>query len=149
MPRMKLRDLLLAAAALVAATLPAAAGSLVPAMNLRLDHGSVWQANTKQSVTEGFLQIHNDGPTDDTLTGWNCPAAGTTTLVDKDGKPLDHLTIPAGKTVTLSPDGLHLVLGGLLFPIERGSILPCSFTFTQAGELGGFLNEVKRPRDKG
>lgn len=142
---MKLHNLMLAIP-LLAGAVPAFAATTTPVINIRLDHGSVWKATGKQKVTEGFIQIHNDGDTDDTLTAWTCPNAEDTVLMGKDGKPLSELTIPAKQTVTLAPGGIFLDLKDLHYPVERGSIIPCSFTFKQAGLLGGFLNEVKRPK---
>lgn len=142
---MTLRNLLLAAPLLLAAA-PALAATTTPSINIRLDHGSVWQTTKKDTATEGFLQIHNDGPTDDVLTAWSCPDADETSLLGKDGKALTQLEIPAGQTVTLAPGGMYLALSGLHYPVDHGSVLPCAFTFEQAGELGGFLNEVKKPK---
>ena len=141
---MMLRNLLLAVPLLLAA--PALAATTTPSVNIRLDNGSVWQSTGKETSTEGFLQIHNDGPTDDVLTAWSCPNADNTALLDKNGKALTQLVIPAQQTVTLAPGGMYLALSGLHYPVERGTVLPCSFTFEQAGPLGGFLNEVKKPK---
>ncbi len=141
---MTLRNLLLAAPLLLGA--PAFAATTTPVMNIRVDHGTVWQAIGKQNSTQGFIQIHNDGSTPDVLNAWSCPDADTTVLMGKDGKALTQLVIPAQQTVTLAPGGIYLALSGLHYPVERGSILPCDFTFNIAGDVGGFLNEVKRPK---
>lgn len=140
---MTLRSLLLTAP-LFAFALPAFAATTAPEVDVKLDHGGVWQTKAKQTATEGFIEIHNTGDTDDLLTAWSCPDAGNTTLVGKDGKALAQLVIPAGRTVALAPAGIHLQLDDLHYPVARGTIMPCAFTFAQAGELGGFLNEVKR-----
>lgn len=142
---MKFLSLLLTTSLLLGAA-PALADTTTPSINIRLDHGSVWQTIKKETTTEGFLQIHNDGTTEDMLTAWSCPNADNTVLMGKDGKPLAQLVIPAQQTVTLAPGGMYLALSGLHYPVERGSVLPCSFTFQQAGMVGGFLNEVKRPK---
>ncbi len=142
---MKLRNLLLAAPLLLGAA-SAFAATTTPVMNIRVDHGTVWQAIGKQNSTQGFIQIHNDGSTPDVLNAWSCPDADTTVLMGKDGKALTQLVIPAQQTVTLAPGGIYLALSGLHYPVERGSILPCDFTFNIAGDVGGFLNEVKRPK---
>ncbi len=142
---MTFRNLLLAASLLLGSA-PALAATTTPSINIRLDNGSVWQTSKKETTTEGFLQIHNDGPTEDVLITWSCPNAEDTVLMGKDGKPLTQLVIPAKQTVTLAPGGIYLALNGLHYKVERGSVLPCSFTFQQAGPVGGFLNEVKRPK---
>ncbi|MDE1896442.1 MAG: copper chaperone PCu(A)C [Rhodospirillales bacterium] len=142
---MKLCNLMLAAPLLLGAA-PAFAATTTPVLNIRVDHGSVWQAEGKQNSTEGFIQIHNDGPTQDVLSAWSCPDADSTVLMGKDGKKLTQLVIPAKQTVTLAPGGMYLALNSLHYDVERGSILPCAFTFDEAGAVGGFLNEVKRPK---
>lgn len=122
------------------------AETTTPIINIRLDHGAVWKTNGRETTTEGFLQIHNDGTTDDTLTSWSCPNATSTKLMAANGKVLEQLVIPAGHVVTLAPGGMYLALSGLQYPVERGSIMPCAFEFAQAGQIGGFLNEVKPPK---
>lgn len=122
------------------------AETTTPVINIRLDHGMVWKTKPHQTRTEGFLQIHNDGTTDDTLKGWSCPNATSTKLMAANGKVLEQLVIPAGHVVTLAPGGMYLALSGLQYPVERGSIMPCAFEFAQAGQIGGFLNEVKPPK---
>lgn len=141
---MKLCNLMLVAPLLLGAA-PAVAATTTPVMNIRVDHGSAWQAVGKQNSTEGFIQIHNDGPTQDVLRGWSCPDADNTALMGKDGKPMSQLVIPPKQTIALAPGGMYLALSSLHYPVERGSVLPCAFTFQVAGAVGGFLNEVKRP----
>jgi len=116
-----------------------------PTGDVTLDHGSVWQTKKVGATTQGFLEVHNSGAADDVLTAWDCPIAGETDLVDAAGKPLQSLTIPAGKTVSLAQNGPHLVLQNLHYTVDFGSVLPCAFTFENAGYLGGFLNEVPAP----
>lgn len=115
-------------------------------IDIKLNHGSVWRTTKTGQTTEGFLEIHNDGKNADTLTGFQCSIAATTSLVGGNGKPLNSLAIPAGKTITLSVDGPHLVLHGLHYTVDHGSILPCAFTFQEAGDIGGYLNAVPAPR---
>lgn len=117
-----------------------------PIINIRVDHGAVWKTTDKQTNTEGFIQIHNDGTTDDALISVSCPNAARTQLLAANGSALKTLLIPAGHTVTLAPGGMLLRLDNLHYPVERGSIMPCAFVFEQAGQIGGFLNEVKRPK---
>lgn len=117
-------------------------------INIVLDHGAVWQARKIGAQTEGFLQIHNKGGAADILTGANCSIADSTELVDGQGHALPSLTIPAGQTVTLSPSGPHLLLHHLRYTVESGSILPCAFTFAEAGDMLGYLNAIPAPEKK-
>ena len=136
---MKLRPLLLALPLL------ASPGFALAEIDVTLDHGSVWQTNKKGVQTEGFLRIHNTGSVADVLTAADCSIAGSTELVGADGKALDSLDIPAGQTVTLSLAGPHLLLKNLRYTVDYGSILPCAFTFQQAGDLLGYLNAKPAP----
>jgi copper(I)-binding protein len=115
------------------------------AMNVSADHGSVWQTKKIGETTQGFLQIHNTSGADDVLTAWSCPVADTTELLGADDKPLQNLTIPAGQTVTLSQAGVHLLLQNLHYTVDFGSVVPCSFTLQNAGEIAIYLNSVPAP----
>lgn len=112
---------------------------------IALDHGSVWQTSKTGADTQGFLQIHNNGATDDMLTAASCTIGASTALVDAKGNPLAGLTIPAGQTVTLAQGGPHLLISNLHFTVDFGSILPCAFTFRGVGDVGGYLNAVPTP----
>lgn len=121
------------------------AGPALAAMDVSADHGSVWQTKKIGDTTQGFLQIHNTGAADDVLTAWSCPVADTTELVGADGKPLQSLTIPAGQTVTLSGTGVHLLLESTHDTVDFGSVVPCSFTLQNTGDIAVYLNAVPAP----
>ena len=114
-------------------------------VNVTLDHGAVWQTDKLGGQTEAFLEIHNKGSAPDVLTAADCSIAASTVLVGGDGKVLDSLTILPGQTLTLSASGPHLLLQDLHYTVDRGSILPCAFSFQQAGDLLGYLNAAPRP----
>jgi len=114
-------------------------------VDVTVDHGAVWKAEDVSLSTAGLLQIHNTGGADETLTDVSCPIADDTRLVGAQGQALLPLDIPAGQTVTFTLVGPHLVLTGLHFLIVQGSVVPCSFTFSGAGNIGVFLNEVDAP----
>jgi hypothetical protein len=113
--------------------------------NITLDHGAVWQTKKTAEPTQGFIEIHNTGDAPDVLTGWSCSVAAATSLVDANGQKLVNLTIPPGQTVKLSPKGPHLLLETLTYSVANGSILPCAFTFQEAGQIGGYLNSEPAP----
>ncbi len=114
-------------------------------VDVTVNHGAVWKADDVSLSTAGLLQIHNTGNADETLTAVSCPIADETRLVGADGHALLPLAIPAGQTVTFTLVGPHQILTGLHFVIEQGSVVPCSFTFSGAGNIGIFLNEVDAP----
>ncbi len=114
-------------------------------VGVTLDHGTIWQTKKIGADTQAFLQIHNTGDTPETLTAWSCPLADTTALLDAAGKPLQSLSIPAGKTITLAGGGPHLLLHNAHFTVDYGSAVPCAFTFTEAGAISGYLYAVAAP----
>jgi len=115
------------------------------AIDVTVDHGSVYQTVKLGDTTQGFIEIHNAGNDADVLTAWDCSIADTTALVDGSGKALTSLTIPAGATVTLAPNGPHLLLENTHYTVDYGSNVPCSLTFQDAGLIGGYLNAVPAP----
>jgi copper(I)-binding protein len=134
--------------AALAALLLAVPAAALAGEDMIADHGTVWQTKDIGASTQGFIQIHNTSAAGDVLTGWSCPIADTTTLVDAAGKPLQSLDIPAGQSVTLAPNGPHLLLRGTHFAIAMGSVLPCALTFRDAGDIGVYLNEIPAPKGK-
>jgi copper(I)-binding protein len=123
----------------------------VPAPGLALsqvtaNHGTIWEITKAGETTQGFFQIRNDANADDTLTSWSCAEADTTTLAGPDGKAIQSLDIPAGKTVTLAANGPHLILQSTHFVINEGSAVPCSLTFQNQGQVGVLLFAEPAPK---
>lgn len=48
-------------------------------------------------------------------------------------RPLPAIELPAGKTVSLAPGGLHLMLIGLARPLKPGEKVPLALTLERAG----------------
>jgi periplasmic copper chaperone A len=124
-------------------------GLALAGIDLTVDHGAVWQTAKTGETTQGFLKIHNAGDSADVLTGWTCSIASATSLVGRDGKALTTLTIPPGQTVTLTPTGLHLMLQQTRDAVVFGSVVPCDFTFQNAGDVAVYLNAVTAPGQHG
>jgi copper(I)-binding protein len=114
--------------------------------SIRTDHGAVYEIKTAGTATQGFVTIVNDGDTPDKLSGWACPIADTTDLAGPDGKSLPALDIPARQSVTLDAGGPHLTLTGTHFPITRGSVIPCTLTFDNAGDIQVLLFADPMPK---
>ena len=55
------------------------------------------------------------------------------------------LELPAGKTVSLSPGGLHLMLVDLKAPLKLGDKVPLKLRFEKAGEIEVTLYVESRP----
>jgi copper(I)-binding protein len=91
----------------------------------------------------GYLTITNAGPEDDTLVAVSTPAApmssihematkdGVMTMAEVDG----GLPIPAGGSVTLAPNGFHIMFMGLTAALKQGETLPVTLTFAKAGKV--------------
>lgn len=94
-------------------------------------------------VGGGFIAITNKGTTDDTLVSATSPLAGDVELHEmamKGGimsmRPLPKgVPIPAGKTVTFSPSGLHLMFMQLKGAFVKGKTVPVTLTFASAGAV--------------
>lgn len=81
------------------------------------------------------------GKTADRLQGASTPRAAMTHLHSMDDtggmarmRAVDDLAVPAGKTVTLAPQGLHLMLMGLAAPLIAGERFPLTLHFAKGGD---------------
>jgi copper(I)-binding protein len=89
-----------------------------------------------------YMTITNNGEIPDSLIRARCPFADFTEKVTVDsggeGSPstreVKSIPIPAGQTVTLKPDGYHIVLLHTTQPLQPGQILGCTITFQKSGE---------------
>ena len=94
-------------------------------------------------VGGGFLTITNHGATDDRLVSAASPLAGEVQLHDMsmDGSVMkmtelpDGVPLPAGKTVSFSPDGLHIMFMHLASRFIQGKTVPVTLTFARAGRI--------------
>ena len=81
------------------------------------------------------------GRTADHLQGASTPRAAMTHLHSMDDtggmarmRAVDSLAVPAGMTVTLAPQGLHLMLMGLAAPLVAGERFPLTLHFAKGGD---------------
>jgi copper(I)-binding protein len=95
----------------------------------------------------GYLTITNKGGAADKLVGAASPSAEKTGLhemaIDNGVmkmRPVEGIDIPAGGSVTLAPNGLHIMFTGLKEPFKEGSKLPVTLTFEKAGKVETFLH---------
>jgi copper(I)-binding protein len=128
------------AAALLAA--PALAHDYT-AGSLKIGHP--WARATPKGapVGGGYLSITNTGSEPDRLTGGSSPISKK---FEVHQMSMDHgvmkmrplgngLEIPPGKTVTLSPGGLHLMFVDLNQPLKQGEKIPATLEFAKAGKV--------------
>lgn len=88
-----------------------------------------------------YLTITNSGPTD-SLTGVSTPVAAMADLhrtIDDNGvmkmRSVPALPIEAGKSVTLSPNGYHIMLMNLKQTLKQGDSFPITLTFSKGGQV--------------
>ncbi|MBV9757449.1 MAG: copper chaperone PCu(A)C [Alphaproteobacteria bacterium] len=95
------------------------------------------------STAAVYATITNHGGTPDRLTGAACPVAQSTEIhqdTNENGimrmRPVDGIDIPPGHTLTLAPNGYHLMLVGTKQRLTRGSTITCTLQFRDAGPVG-------------
>lgn len=96
-----------------------------------------------QPVGGGYFTVRNNGKTDDMLVSISSPAAGTVEMhemamqgeVMKMRKLEGGIAIPAGKSVELTPGGLHLMFMQVKEPFKAGGQVPVTLTFEKAGKV--------------
>jgi periplasmic copper chaperone A len=130
--------------ALFALTLagPPALADSVKAGDLTID--SAWARATPKGspVGAGYLAIKNDGAAADRLTAVTVDFATVqvhemklTNGVMQMREITDGLEIPAHKTVTLAPNGDHLMFVGLKHSLAKGETVKATLTFEHAGQV--------------
>jgi copper(I)-binding protein len=134
----------LLSSALIALTLaaPPALADSVKAGDLTIE--SPWARATPKGspVGAGYLTIKNDGAAADRLTGVTVDFADVQVHEMKmtDGvmqmrEIPGGLEIPAHKTVTLAPNGNHLMFIGLKHPLAKGETVKATLSFEHAGQV--------------
>ncbi len=115
-----------------------------PAKPTGLKVVTAWARATPGGAKVGaaFLEIQGAPDGDDKLLAASTPIASVVELHDhiKDGgimrmRRIEAIPIPAGKTVTLKPGGLHLMLLELKAPLIEGDAFDLTLTFEKAGTI--------------
>jgi len=96
-----------------------------------------------QPVGGGYFTVKNNGQADDMLVSVSSPAAGAVEMhemamqgeVMKMRKLEGGIAIPAGKSVELTPGGLHLMFMKVTEPFKAGGTVPVTLTFEKAGKV--------------
>jgi len=99
-------------------------------------------------VAGGFLTIENRGATADRLIGGSaeiCEKIQVHEMSMNNGvmtmRQLDKgLAIEPGKTVTLAPGGVHLMMLNPKSPLRQGDKVPVTLEFEKAGQVGVSLD---------
>lgn len=102
--------------------------------------GNAWARATPGKSETGAAYVTILSPTPDRLVAAATPAAAKAELhtMEMSGavmkmRPVAGVDIPAGKTVTLAPGGVHIMLMGLAKPLQAGQSFPLTLTFEKAG----------------
>jgi uncharacterized protein YcnI/copper(I)-binding protein len=96
-----------------------------------------------QPTGGGYFTITNSGTQADRLVSASSSVAGAVSLhsMTMDGNVMqmrpvpDGIEIPAGGTVTLDPNGLHLMFEKVTAPFKAGDVVPVTLTFAKAGKV--------------
>jgi len=122
---------------------PADANGAARAGDLVISGGFVKAMLPGQPVGGGYLTIRNGGTAADRLVSVTSPAAGKVELhemtmndnVMKMRELKDGIAVPAGATVTLAPNGLHMMFKQVKTPFKAGTSVPVTLTFEKAGAV--------------
>ncbi|GAB2468865.1 copper chaperone PCu(A)C [Jatrophihabitans fulvus] len=86
-----------------------------------------------------YFTIRNNTGTPDVLTDVDSGAGGSNTLhQDQGGRMValaTGLTIPAGKTVVMTPGGVHVMIEQIYGTLEKGDNVTFQLTFRNAGTV--------------
>ncbi len=135
--------------AISVALVVALAGGNVPAPAHAITVGTLtvtgpWTTATPPGAptTGGYVTIANTGKEPDRLIAVSSPLAAIGMLHEmamRNGiasmRMVRAIDIPAGKTVTLAPTGLHVMFEALKQPLKVGDTLPVTLTFEKAGRI--------------
>jgi len=89
-----------------------------------------------------FVVLLNDGSEPDTLTGVSSPAATTAAVHATRSSggmsgmgPAGPQEVPAGRTLSMGPGGLHIMLEDLVAPVVQGDSLTVTLELSRAGRV--------------
>jgi hypothetical protein len=130
-------------ALLVTAVSSGALGHEIKTKSLQIDHPWVRATPKGAVVTAGYLTITNTSKTTDYLTGASLEGAGGAEIhqtIVEDGiakmRPMPGgVEIGPGKTVSLEPNGMHIMFTGLTSSYEPDTYFDGTLTFRSAGTV--------------
>ena len=134
----------------------ATAGAAVTLGDLTISGGFSRAMLPGQPTGGGYFSITNAGKAADTLIGATSSAAQSVTLhqMKMNGSVMEMralpqgIDIPAGGTVALTPDGLHLMFEKVTAPFKAGTSVTVTLSFAKAGKVDvalpvGAINAVE------
>jgi len=121
---------------LIAAILFASSSLVVQAAEIAIGDPYARAVPPGQPNSAVFMSLQNSSTADRALVNAESPAAKTVELhtnVNEGGvmqmRRIEKIEVPAGKTVTLKPGGLHVMLIGLKEALEPGAMVHLTLTF--------------------
>ncbi len=131
-----------------------AATAAAPALAQQFKAGDItidkaWARATPKGadVGAGYLVVHNNGATPDTLTGGSADFAAVEIHemkmeggVMKMAEMKNGLNIPAHGTIRLAPGGYHVMFTHLTKPLAKGEKVEATLTFAHAGTVAVDFN---------
>ena len=102
-----------------------------------VSHGWVRAVSASQPMSAAYVTLCNAGIADDALVAASSPAVATVEIHEStrtpEGvagmRPVKNIALPMGRPVALEPGGAHLMLIGLLGPLETGGTMPLTLEF--------------------
>ena len=136
------RSIVLAAAFVTAISTSAVAGDGETGA-LKVDGAWARPSIGKTGNSAAYMTITNSGGAPDTLIAVTTPHASKaelhTHIRDKDIMRMrqvkDGIPVPANGKAELKPGGFHVMLMKLKEPIKKGTMLPLTLTFKNAGDV--------------
>ncbi len=122
------------------ALLPAARAA--PAADVQVANAWIPQPPPGTDVAAAYLTLRNIGHTEAVLVGVSSPVAASAMVHESmvmQGQsmmmPIERLAIRPGETVTLKPNGLHVMLDGLRKPLQVGQHVDLVLRFASGDEI--------------
>jgi periplasmic copper chaperone A len=120
----------------------AATAASASAAQVRVENAWIPLPPPGAEVAAAYFTLRNTGHEPAVLVGVDCPLAAAamlhkTSVVAGESRmrPVERLTIPPGRSVTLAPGGLHVMLHELSSPIAVGQTVPLVLHFAGGKEL--------------
>jgi hypothetical protein len=108
----------------------------------QIEISQVWARPSTVGNGAAYFQLTNQGTSGDALNAVESPVADKAELhtMTMDGnvmrmRKVPSLALPAGKSVSVAPGGLHVMLIGLKKPLVEGESFPMRLVFERAGSV--------------
>ena len=111
-----------------------------------------WARPSTVNTGAAYFTLTNKGDSSDALTSVQGDVAKEVELhtMTMDGnimrmRRVEKLILPAGKSISIEPGGLHVMLIGLKKPLVEGETFPLHLTFAKAGGVDIIVHVQAKP----